>query len=387
MTAAPAMATSAPGPGGQAAALEVESLRVCYGGLPAVDDVSLRVETGQVAALIGETSSGKSSLALGVARLLPSSAVVTGRVEIAGTDLAELPGREARRRRASLVGYIAQDAMAALNPVIPVGRQIAEQFRVHRGMHRAEAAAQAVRELARVRIDGPERVARAYPHQLSGGMRQRVMIAMAMALSPPLLIADEPTTALDVSTQAEILGLVGQLQAETGSGILWITHDMGVVAELADVVAVMYAGRIVEQGPARDLFDHPMHPYTQGLLRTRRDLRTGRPGAPLYQIEGSPPALSAQRRGCAFAPRCARRTEVCTEQVPELMAQDHNLQAGNGPSGASPSRPLAAAARPPGSTSAAGPARQPGPAGTEVLATGWLAGSWLAACHHPEVLS
>jgi oligopeptide/dipeptide ABC transporter ATP-binding protein len=379
------MTASPSGPGRQAAALEADGLRVCYAGLPAVDGVSLRVEPGQVAALIGETSSGKSSLALGVARLLPSSAVVTGRVEIAGTDLAELPAREARRRRASLVGYIAQDAMAALNPVIPVGRQIAELFQVHRGMRRGDADAQAVRELARVRIDRPERVARAYPHQLSGGMRQRVMIAMAMALSPPLLIADEPTTALDVSTQAEILGLVGQLQAETGSGILWITHDMGVVAELADVVAVMYAGRIAEQGPARDVFDHPMHPYTQALLRTRRDLRTGRPGALLYQIEGSPPALSAGRRGCAFAPRCARRTEICAEQAPELRTHEQNRQAGNGPPGASPAHQLAAASSPAGNASAAGAAPdapRSGSTGTDLLATGWL-----AACHHPEVVS
>jgi oligopeptide/dipeptide ABC transporter ATP-binding protein len=385
VSASPAMTASPSGHGSQAAALEADSLRVCYAGLPAVDGVSLRVEPGQVAALIGETSSGKSSLALGVARLLPSSAVVTGRVEIAGTDLAELPAREARRRRASLVGYIAQDAMAALNPVIPVGRQVAELFRVHRGMRRADADAQAVGELARVRIDRPQRVARAYPHQLSGGMRQRVMIAMAMALSPPLLIADEPTTALDVSTQAEILGLVGQLQAQTGSGILWITHDMGVVAELADVVAVMYAGRIVEQGAARDVFDHPMHPYTQGLLHTRRDLRTGRPGAPLYQIEGSPPALSAGRCGCAFAPRCARRTEICDERAPELRTHDQNLQAGNGPSGASPAHQLAAALSPAGSASAAGPAPdapRSGSTGADLLAT-----RWLAACHHPEGLS
>ncbi|HUA41864.1 MAG TPA: ABC transporter ATP-binding protein [Streptosporangiaceae bacterium] len=341
MSAAPALAD---------AALQVDNLRVCYAGLPAVDDVSLRVEPGQVAALIGETSSGKSSLALGVARLLPSSAVVTGRVTIAGADLAELPGREARRRRAGLVGYIAQDAMAALNPVLPVGRQIGELFRMHRGMSRADASRQAVRELARVRIDRPERVAGAYPHQLSGGMRQRVMIAMAMALSPPLLIADEPTTALDVSTQAEILHLVGELQAETGSGILWITHDMGVVAELADWIAVMYAGRIVEQGPADEVFDHPAHPYTEALLRTRRDLRTGRPGALLYQIEGSPPALSADRRGCAFAPRCPRRSEICDERPPDLTA-----------------------VRPGGSPEAALPEAQVPTA------------PWLAACHHPEV--
>jgi len=385
VSAAPVMTVSASGPGRQAPALEADGLRVCYSGLPAVDGVSLRVEPGQVVALIGETSSGKSSLALAVARLLPGSAVVTGRVEIAGTDLTELPAREARRRRASLVGYIAQDAMAALNPVIPVGRQVAELFRVHRGMRRADADARAVRELARVRIDRPERVARAYPHQLSGGMRQRVMIAMAMALSPPLLIADEPTTALDVSTQAEILALVGELQAETGSGILWITHDMGVVAELADMVAVMYAGRIVERAPARDVFDQPQHPYTKGLLRTRRDLRAGRPGERLYQIEGSPPALAANRLGCAFAPRCPRRTEVCDERAPELRTQAQHLQAGNALPDASPARQYAAAASPQGSAPAAGPApdaRQPESAEASQPGT-----QWLAACHHPEVSS
>jgi oligopeptide/dipeptide ABC transporter ATP-binding protein len=365
VSAAPA--TAAPDAGRQAAALEVDNLRVCYAGLPAVDDVSLRVEPGHVAALIGETSSGKSSLALGVARLLPSSAVVTGRVMIAGANLAELPAREARRRRAGLVGYIAQDAMAALNPVVPVGRQIGELFRIHRGMPRADASRQAVRELARVRIDRPERVAAAYPHQLSGGMRQRVMIAMAMALSPPLLIADEPTTALDVSTQAEILNLVGQLQAETGSGILWITHDMGVVAEIADWIAVMYAGRIVEQGQARDVFEDPVHPYTEGLLRTRRDLRSGRPGTPLYQIEGSPPELSAARRGCAFAPRCPRRSQVCAERSPELVA----VRPGASPSAWPPEAQL--------------PEGRPQEA--RLQEAGLVEAPRLAACHHPEVSS
>ena len=316
MTAAAAGAApgAAPGP----AALEVEDLRVRYGELPAVDGASLGVDRGQVVALIGETGSGKSSLALGVARLLPPSAVVTGEVRIAGCDASSMTGREFRLRRADLLGYIAQDAMAALNPVQPVGRQIGELFQLHRGMSRPQARAQAVRELARVRIDRPDLVARRYPHQLSGGMRQRVMIAMAVALSPPLLIADESTTALDVSTQAEILALLGVLKAETGAGILWITHDMGVVAELADWVAVMYAGRIVEQGPVHGIFDHPRHPYTEGLLRTRRDLRSGRPGAPLFQIEGAPPALSAGRSGCAFAPRCPRQTEICAERAPAL---------------------------------------------------------------------
>jgi oligopeptide/dipeptide ABC transporter ATP-binding protein len=318
MRAAAPIAAAGPAAAGPPA-LRVTGLTVAYGGLPAVDNVSLQVRHGQVVVLIGETSSGKSSLALAVARLLPAAAAVGGLVEIAGTDLATLGSKQARRQRASLVGYIAQDAMAALNPVLPVGRQLAELFTVHAGLSRAAAAERAVGELARVRIDRPHQVAHAYPHQLSGGMRQRVMIAMAMALSPPLLIADEPTTALDVSTQAEILALVGALQAEIGAGVLWITHDMGVVAELADWVAVMYAGRVVEQGPVQEVFDRPLHPYTEGLLRTRRDLRAGRPGEPLYQIAGSPPGLTARRGGCGFAPRCSRRTSVCDATAPDLL--------------------------------------------------------------------
>ncbi|MGH3191433.1 MAG: ABC transporter ATP-binding protein [Streptosporangiaceae bacterium] len=336
-----AAAEAAPG-NGRACVLEVEDLRVRYGELPAVDGASLRVARGQVVALIGETGSGKSSFALGVARLLARSAVVTGGVRIADCDLSSMSDREFRLRRAGILGYIAQDAMAALNPVQPVGRQIGELFRVHRGMSKREAGARAVRELTRVRIDRPELVARRYPHQLSGGMRQRVMIAMAVALSPPLLIADESTTALDVSTQADILALLGVLKEETSSGILWITHDMGVVAELADWVAVMYAGRIVEQGPVHDIFDYPRHPYTEGLLQTRRDLRTGRPGAPLFQIEGAPPALSADRAGCAFAPRCPRSSAICAESAPalepvpepaaggQLAACHHPVPPGNG---------------------------------------------------------
>src|SRR5262249_26557805 len=198
--------------------------------------------------------------------------------------------------------------------------------------------AQAVRELARMRIDRPELVARRYPHQLSGGMRQRVMIAMAVAMSPPLLIADESTTALDVSTQAGVLALLGELRAATGSGGLWITHDVGVGAELADWVAVMCAGRIIEQGPVHGIFDHPSHPYPEGLRGTRRDLRTGRPGAPLFQIEGAPPVPSADLAGCAFAPRCPRASAVCTgtEPAPEpgagnrLVACHHPIPPGNG---------------------------------------------------------
>jgi len=299
-------------------ALKVTDLNVRYGRVHAVRDACLTVPAGEVTALIGETGSGKSSLALAAARLLPSSAAITGRVAIAGRDTSGLDRGEFRRVRASLLGCIAQDAMAALNPVVPVGRQVGELFARHAGMSRQQAREAAVAALAQVEIRHPAAVARLYPHQLSGGMRQRVMIAMAVALSPPLIVADEPTTALDVSTQAEILALIGELRRRMRSGFLWITHDMGVVAELADWAAVMYAGRIVEQGPVETIFDSPAHPYTEGLLRTRRDLRSGPVGAPLFQIPGSPPSPGEEPAGCAFAPRCSRATQVCAEVDPGL---------------------------------------------------------------------
>ena len=303
----------------QPPALEITDMNVRYGPVHAVRDASLTVGPGQVVALIGETGSGKSSLALGAARLLPSSADVSGQVTIAGRDVSAVAGREFRRVRAKLLGCIAQDAMAALNPVVPVGKQVSELFAVHAEMDKGKAAQAAVDALARMRIKDPQAVARLYPHQLSGGMRQRVMIAMAVALEPPLIVADEPTTALDVSTQAEILGLIAQLRERLRSGFLWITHDMGVVAELADWAAVMYAGRIVEQGPVEQIFDHPAHPYTHGLLATRRDLRSGQGGAPLFQIPGSPPTPGALPPGCAFMPRCPRSTQACSQRDPSLL--------------------------------------------------------------------
>jgi len=302
-----------------APALEISGLTVRYGQVLAVADACLTVEAGQVVALIGETGSGKTSLALAAARLLPRSAAVTGLITIAGYEVSGLTASDFRRMRAGLVGCIAQDAMAALNPVVPVGRQVGEVFAVHAGMDRRQAAGAAVAALAQVEIRRPAAVARLYPHQLSGGMRQRVMIAMAMALSPPLIVADEPTKALDVSTQAEILGLIGELRARMHSGFLWITHDMGVVAELADRAAVMYAGRIVEIGQVEQIFDAPAHPYTLGLLQTRRDLRSGPAGAPLFQIPGSPPAHGSERAGCPFLPRCSRSTQVCAEVNPGLV--------------------------------------------------------------------
>ena len=310
-----------------AAALEIDGMDVRYGAAHVVRGVSLRVPAGQVVALIGETGSGKSSLALAAARLLPRSASVTGRVAIAGTEVSSLAGAEFRGVRAGLVGCIAQDAMAALNPVMPVGRQIGEAFAAHREMDRRASAQAAVAALDSVQIAHPAQVAGLYPHQLSGGMRQRVMLAMAMALQPPLIVADEPTTALDVSTQAEILALIGALREQVSCGFLWITHDMGVVAELADSAAVMYSGRIVEQGPVEEIFDAPAHPYTEGLLATRRDLRAGRAGEPLFQIAGSPPAPGEVGEGCAFAPRCPRVSQVCREIDPGLAAADDAHQA------------------------------------------------------------
>jgi peptide/nickel transport system ATP-binding protein len=301
-----------------APALEVTDLSVRYGALLAVRRACLTVRPGQVMALIGETGSGKSSLALAAARLLPATAEVTGQVSIAGRDVTGLSRGEFRRLRVRLVGCIAQDAMASLNPVVPVGRQIGELFSQHSGVGRQQAAEAAIAALAQVEIRQPAAVAKLYPHQLSGGMRQRVMIAMAVALAPPLIVADEPTTALDVSTQAEILALIGELRERMRSGFLWITHDMGVVAELADWAAVMYAGRIVEHGPVGQIFDAPAHPYTQGLLKTRQDLRSGSAGTPLFQIPGAPPAPGDEPPGCPFAPRCPRATDVCADADPVL---------------------------------------------------------------------
>ena len=295
--------------------LEVKGLVVDYGSAMGVRGVTFSLEAGQVLGLIGETGSGKSSTALAIARLLPPSARVRGRIAIQGADVSSYPPASFRKIRGRTVGFVPQDAMAALNPVTPVGSQIGEMFRLQ-GNSRSEAEERTFDALRRVWIPDVKAVACLYPHQLSGGMRQRVMIAIALALNPPLLIADEPTTALDVSTQAEILQLVDHLCTELELGVLWITHDMGVVAELADRVGVMYAGRLVEQGPALELFAAPRHPYTQGLLQTLRSLRLGRAGEPLYQIDGQPPRSFVA--GCPFHPRCLSASSICSEVDPAL---------------------------------------------------------------------
>jgi oligopeptide/dipeptide ABC transporter ATP-binding protein len=295
--------------------LQVEDLTVNYGSSVGASSVTFSLGAGRVLALIGETGSGKSSTALAIARLLPPSTDVSGRITIEGVDVSIFTPEAFRPIRGSKVGFIPQDAMASLNPVMTVGAQIEELYRL-RGLSASEAERRTLAALRRVWIQDAGAVARMYPHQLSGGMRQRVMIAIALALDPPLLIADEPTTALDVSTQAEILRLVDHLRQELGLAVLWITHDMGVVAELADNVAVMYAGRLVEQAPSADLFVSPHHPYTSGLLQTLYSLRSGDVGERLHQIDGQPPTTFVP--GCPFHPRCSLATSVCLEINPAL---------------------------------------------------------------------
>jgi len=301
------------------ALLQVDGVSVRYGDFQAVTEASLAVEEGRTMAIVGESGSGKTSLALAVARLLPPGGeIAAGSVRVDGVEVGDLKGADLRRARGRLVGYLAQDSMAALNPVLPAGLQVAEVFETREGDGRGEARRKAVELLGRVGIQRAADVARMYPHELSGGMRQRVMIAMALALRSRLLIADEPTTALDVTVQAEILALAAALQADHGVTFLWITHDMGVVAEVADTVAVMYGGRIVEQGPAGDVFDRPAHPYTQALLDTVRGGAEAPPKTAFPTIAGAPPA-GVIPPGCPFHPRCVHAFEPCPDVVPAAV--------------------------------------------------------------------
>jgi oligopeptide/dipeptide ABC transporter ATP-binding protein len=305
--------------------LEVAGLSVRYGEFEAVTDASIAIPEGRTLALVGESGSGKSSLALAVGRLLPVGGSITGgSIRVGGVDVAGLRGSELRQARGRLVGYLAQDSMAALNPVLTAGRQVSEVFEAREGVGRRDARAQAVALLTQVGIQRPAEVAGMYAHELSGGMRQRVMIAMALALRPRLLIADEPTTALDVTVQAEILALARELQAEHGVTFLWITHDMGVVAEIADSVAVMYGGRIVEQGPAEAVFERPAHPYTRALISTVRGASEAAPKAPFAAIPGSPPS-GVIPSGCPFHPRCEHAFAPCATRMPEttVVSDEH----------------------------------------------------------------
>ena len=309
--------------------LEVANLRTVFftrtGLVRAVDDVSFTVGAGEVLAIVGESGCGKSITALSLMRLIPSppGRIVSGSVKLDGRELLSLPEEEMRQVRGNKIGMIFQEPMTSLNPVLTVGEQIAEAIRLHQDLSRQAARDKAVELLRLVRIPEPAQRARDYPHHLSGGMRQRAMIAMAVSCNPRVLIADEPTTALDVTIQAQILDLLLRLQQETGTAIILITHDLGVVAETAQRVIVMYAGRKIEEAPVETLFAGPRHPYTRGLLASvpRLASLSGIETERLAEIPGMVPALTALPPGCAFAPRCSRADDRCRAAYPDYTVQ------------------------------------------------------------------
>ncbi|WP_030760782.1 MULTISPECIES: ABC transporter ATP-binding protein [unclassified Streptomyces] len=303
--------------------LDVRDLRVTFtterGTVRAVDSIGFTVEAGRTLGIVGESGSGKSVTSLAVMGLHRGPVEVSGSVALAGRELTGLPERELSKVRGRRMAMIFQDPLSSLHPYYTVGEQISEHFRVHFKAGRAAARRRAVDMLGEVGIPEPARRAGEYPHQFSGGMRQRAMIAMALACEPDLLIADEPTTALDVTVQAQILELIARLQQERGLGVVMITHDLGVVARVAHEVLVMYGGRAAEQAPADDLFADPAHPYTRGLLDSLPRLDTA-DDVPLPFIPGSPPSLLAPAPGCAFAPRCPRAAARCVDERPEPAA-------------------------------------------------------------------
>jgi len=290
------------------------------GVVRAVDGVTLSVRPGETLGLVGESGCGKTVTALSILRLIPNppGRIVGGTICFEGRDLLRLPEEEMRSIRGCAISMIFQEPMTSLNPVFTVGEQVAEGIRHHQKVSRREAWDRAVEVLGRVQIPDPARRAYEYPHQLSGGLRQRVMIAMALALGPRLLIADEPTTALDVTIQAQIIELLMGLQEEMQMAVILITHDLGVIAETADRVVVMYAGRVVEEASAEQLFETPLHPYTQGLLESLPKLETGKRHRRLTAIPGLIPNLLDLPTGCKFAPRCPKVIGDCWPTEPEL---------------------------------------------------------------------
>jgi oligopeptide/dipeptide ABC transporter ATP-binding protein len=328
------MAAASPGPSGSDRAahpspgrgllLEVDDLRVEFrtrrGTVAALNGISYAVAAGETLAVVGESGSGKSVSGQAIMGILdsPPAHVRGGEIRFEGTDLLRLHERERRELRGREIAMIFQDPLSALNPVFTVGEQIAELFRARTGSSRGEAHAKAVGLMEHVRIPDAARRSRDYPHQFSGGMRQRIMIAIAIALEPKLLIADEPTTALDVTVQAQIMQLLRELQDDLGMALILITHDLGVVAEVADRIAVVYAGKTVEHARVADLFASPAHPYTRGLLESIPQL--GRRERRLHALPGSPPVLTAPPTGCPFQPRCSYARDLCVGTMPPLRA-------------------------------------------------------------------
>jgi oligopeptide/dipeptide ABC transporter ATP-binding protein len=319
--------------------LEVEGLQTVFmtrdGIVRAVDDFSCTIAAGETLGVVGESGCGKSVTALSILRLIDKrgGTITGGAIRFRGQDLASLKEAEMRRIRGNRISMIFQEPMTSLNPVLTIGRQISESITLHLGVSKREARTQAVELLAKVRIPDPQRRFDEYPHQLSGGMRQRAMIAIALACRPALLIADEPTTALDVTIQAQIIDLLKSLQQEFGMAILLITHDLGLVSEAADRAIVMYAGKVVEQGPVAEVLDAPMHPYTRGLLAARPALNTTSSDGPerLAEIPGTVPVMRRAATACTFAPRCFAASDQCRGHLPpaETIGAGHSISCFN----------------------------------------------------------
>ena len=313
--------------------LEIRNLRTSFktphGTVRAVDDVSLDIESGDVLGIVGESGCGKSVLSLSILQLLPKPPAffAGGNIIFEGRDLLQATAEEVRKIRGNRISMIFQEPMSALNPVFTIGNQLSEVFRVHWSLGGSEALAKSVEMLERVGVPAPQRRVKEYPYQLSGGMRQRVMIAMALACRPALLIADEPTTALDVTIQAQILDLMGQLREELDTAIVIISHDLGVVAETAGRVAVMYTGQIMESADTLSLFATPLHPYTRGLMKAIPSLASSADQTELYEIEGVVPSLLDLPTGCPFNPRCPQVDAICRKEKPILreVADDHRV--------------------------------------------------------------
>ncbi|MEU1313975.1 ABC transporter ATP-binding protein [Streptomyces tibetensis] len=302
--------------------LEVRDLHVEFhtrdGVAKAVNGVNYTVNSGETLAVLGESGSGKSVTAQAIMGILdmPPGRIPQGQILYRGEDMLTMSGDARRKIRGRKIAMIFQDALSALNPVLSVGYQLGEMFRVHQGLSKKDAKAKAIELMDRVKIPAAKERVGDYPHQFSGGMRQRIMIAMALALEPDLIIADEPTTALDVTVQAQVMDLLAELQREYNMGLILITHDLGVVADVADKIAVMYAGRIVETAPVHELYKRPAHPYTKGLLESIP--RLDQKGQDLYAIKGLPPNLTRIPPGCAFNPRCPQAQDICRTDVPPL---------------------------------------------------------------------